>query len=289
MMSNLASDRRLDWRSLVLAMIVILVPGVVQATPLDNGDMRAAVARGRDEPIDALIQNVEHAHPIAMFLLAKRLYDLDQRDEAVFLFYVGQLRWRACLAQYPNCGREPFSRLFETIGPDLNQHAFRDLAAYERMVASVLEWDENHHDDYVTDLAVKERVRHGPREEVEYARAHSDQLRARQEELARTEAIRGDDPYGGDGGAIGGMPQELLTAYDANRFAGFRRNVTTRAEVIAALGRPEWWSTDLNGSSTFGYSYLRVTDVSAVLGMAEQVHVRFNASEILLRVNLPQD
>lgn len=271
-----------------LALGLLMGVGAADATPLDNGNMRAAAVRARDEPIETLLQSVEHAHPIAMLLLAKRLYDLDRRDEAVFWFYVGQLRWRACMA---TCGGgQAFARLHETIGPDLNQHAFRTLPAFQSMVESVLAWDASHHDDYANQPE-KDEARAGLSELVEYAQAHAAELTARQEELAREAAVRGDDPYAGDGGAIMGMPQELLTAYDPERFSAFRRNVTTREEVIGALGRPEWWSTDANGGSTFGYSYLRTTDVTAILGISQQVQVtlEFDASRLLRDITLPRD
>jgi hypothetical protein len=288
-MSELIAKR--SWRGLTLAVALLLGVGGAHATPLDNGGIGAAAVRARDEPIDTLVQSVEHAHPIAMFLLAKRLYDLDRRDEAAFWFYTGQLRWRSCLSGNPSCGgRESFSRLFETIGPDLNQHAFRSIPALSSMIESVLAWDESHHDDYTIDPSAKERTRQGLRELMERTQANAAQLEARNAQLAREAQARGNDPFAGSGGVFMGMPQELLTAYDAERFAAFSRNVTTRDEVIAALGRPEWWTTDANGESTFGYSFMRTTDVSSALGMAErvQVTIEFNASKVFTGVGLPR-
>lgn len=287
--------RGLAWRSLALAFALLLAPSAARAQLFGDGsNLRGDIAIARDQPIDALIHTLEQGrtHPIAMWLLAKRLYDADRRDEAVFWFYLGQLRWRACLHQTPSCGgREQYGRLFETIGPDLNTHGFRSLAALQSTVDAVLTWDESHPDGFATDAAIKEEQRQGIREMVAYAQAHSAELDARHQELAREEAARGGDPYGGEGGAIFGMPQELLTAYDPGRFRVFRRNVTTRDEVIAALGRPEWWSTDGRGASTLGYSYLRATEVTAILGMTERVQVtlEFNASKVLTRVRLPRD
>jgi hypothetical protein len=292
---NSVRRRGLDWRGLVLVFAVLLAPGAAGAQLFGDGaDLRSDIAAARDLPVDELIQTIEQGrtHPIATWLLAKRLYDMDRRDEAVFWFYLGQLRWRTCLRQTPNCGgREPYGRLFETIGPDLNTHGFRSIPALQSTVDAVLAWDESHPDGFATDATIKEQQRQGMREMVAYAQAHSAELDARHEELARQEAARGGDPYGGDGGAIFGMPQELLTAYDAGRFAALRRNVTTRDEVIAALGRPEWWSTDERGASTFGYSYLRATEVTAILGMTERVQVtlEFNAAKVLARVRLPRD
>lgn len=133
LMRKLAGDRRLKWRSLALAFAVLMSPGAAHAQLFrESSAPRNDTAIARDLPIDELIQNLEQGrtHPIAMLLLAKRLYDADRRDEAVFWFYLGQLRWRTCLQQNPSCGgREQYGRLFETIGPDLNTHGFRTLAA----------------------------------------------------------------------------------------------------------------------------------------------------------------
>ncbi|MBI3437937.1 MAG: hypothetical protein HY054_04685 [Proteobacteria bacterium] len=280
-------QRLFGWRSLVLAIAVALGATGAQAQTLGSND----VAIARELPVDDLIRTLDQGrtHPITMLLLAKRLYDLDRRDEAVFWFYAGQLRWRACLRQNPSCGgSEQFGRLFETIGPDLNQHGFRTLAALQSTVNAVLAWDESHPDPFTTDPATKEQQRQGMRDMVAYAQAHSAELDARHAELAREDAARGGDPYGGEGGALFGMPQELLTQYDPTRFAAFRPGVTTRAEVLSALGRPEYWSNDGAGL-TFGYSYLRLTDVSAAIGMSERVQVSivFNRANVLTRVGLP--
>lgn len=286
------SIRSATLRRLALAVAMFcLGANVAQATPLDGGDRRSNILRARDEPLDSLIQNAEHAPPITLVLLAKRLYDVDRRDEAVFWFYVGQLRWRACLIQSRNCDGQTFSRLFETVGPDINQYAFRTIPAFSSMVESVLAWDASHHDDYVTDTAAKEQAREGLRDLITYTQEHAAELTARQEELAREEAARGGDRYASSGGALFGTPPELLHAYDARRFAAFRRGATTRADVLSELGRPEYWSTSDNGTSSFSYSFLRNTEVTAILGMSQivQVTIHFDREHIVSRVTLPSD
>src|SRR5436190_8055163 len=87
-------------------------------------------------PVDSLVRDVERMHPMAMMLLAKRLFDNDRKDDAVFWFYEGQLRWRSLLQQNGSrAGGGPFSesesdrfgRLFETLGPDINGYAAGDV------------------------------------------------------------------------------------------------------------------------------------------------------------------
>lgn len=68
-----------------------------------------------------------------------------RREEAVFSFYAGQLRWRSRLSAHPdqNPTGQPaaFSALFETIGHEVNEWAFGDIPLLQRTIGSVLEWD----------------------------------------------------------------------------------------------------------------------------------------------------
>src|SRR5579872_3010843 len=58
----------------------------------------AALATAKDaetEALDRLIADAPHEHPLAMMVLAHRLFNAGRKDEGVFWFYLGQLRWRA--------------------------------------------------------------------------------------------------------------------------------------------------------------------------------------------------
>ena len=78
------------WRSKTRAafatalVVALLISSNAFASALDGGDRRAAVERGAHEPVAELLHDVEHTHPVAMMLLAKRLFDAARRDEAVF-------------------------------------------------------------------------------------------------------------------------------------------------------------------------------------------------------------
>ena len=272
--------------AIALALVIAcLTTTDTPAEPLHRGDRLAAVARGVNEPLEDLLRHVEHAHPVAMMFLAKRLFDAGRRDEGVFWFYVAQLRWRALLYQTPDHnGQSHFQRLFEQIGPAINPYAFQDLPAFYNMINAVLAWDAAHHDDFVSSREAKARSRQGLTDLVDYTRAHEDETRARQAELAS--ASDPNDPYGGSGGAMFSTPREMLTPYDAGRFNQFRAGQTTREQVVQRLGGPESWSTDRDGTSSFGYSYAGPT----MLGMTRilQVTLRFDARRVLSSVNLPR-
>jgi len=95
---------------------------------------------------DELRKGIEDAHPSTYYALARKLFEEGKKDEAVFWFYEGQLRYRFHLAANP--GLDPsgdpalFSSLSEVIGRPLNEYAFGDLDAFVKTIDRVLEWDE---------------------------------------------------------------------------------------------------------------------------------------------------
>jgi hypothetical protein len=267
----------------VLALASVGPPVNAYGQQLDGGDRSAAARRGAHEPIPDLIHDVEHAHPVAMMLLAKRLFDAGRRDEGVFWFYEAQLRWRSLLSQTSdNAERAQFQRIYEAVGPAINPHAFRDLPKFYAMVNSVLAWDAAHPDDFATDAAAKAHERAGLTDLVTYVRAHTDQLQSQTLETGDP-----SDPYSGNGGAMLSTPLELLTPYAPEQFKQFHVGSTTRDQVVQILGGPEYWSTDRDGTNTIGYSYAG----STLLGMTQimSVTLSFDGHKVLTAVQLPQE
>ena len=102
--------------------------------------------------------------PSEMMLKALPLLQTGRREEAVFWFYAGQLRWRSRLNAHPdqNPIGQPaaFSALFETIGSEVNEWAFGDIPLLQRTIGSVLEWDRMYPDDSIP-ASVAESTRSG--------------------------------------------------------------------------------------------------------------------------------
>lgn len=278
---------RLLLAGLGAAALVFAATPTVAAPPAPT-DMRGAQAYARKAPLDTLAGEADRLHPVAMMLLAKRLYDADRRDEAVFWFYASQLRWRAWLTGPGSREQDQFARLFETLGPDINVHGFCNVDMLLATYARVVEWDETHPDALTPDVATRKSTRDGFLELAESVKARRSEIEAQQG--ARCAKADPKDPYAGDGGAIFGTPQELLKPYDANRFEAFRPGVTTKAEVVKALGKPEWWGTDPDGTSTLGYSYDEKKTAAAILGMSRRVTVSFTfePSRVLKEISLPK-
>lgn len=257
--------------------------------PADSATIEAATAKALKEPLDDLTKDVEHLHPVAMMFLARRLFDAGRQDEAVFWFYEGQLRWRAHLSvNKDRLEIAMFERLHADIGPDINQYAFRDPDKLLATIGKVLDWDASHADDLTPNGPDKDAVRKGLADLKSYIVAHRSEIDKTNAERAAN-APPGDDPYSGSGGALFGTPQEMIANYDPSAFAAFKPGVTTRNDVVKALGKPEWWETEKDGSSAFGYSYNKPDPATAAMGLVPRVTVsfRFDAKKILTAISLP--
>ena len=108
----------------------------------DNGVDPQTVA------LDELIRIVPDQHPSFYYILASRLYAANRKDDAVFWFYAGQLRYRIRLACHPDLApdTEPalFGSLQETVGRPVNEYGFGDLTALPAALERVLACGSRH-------------------------------------------------------------------------------------------------------------------------------------------------
>ncbi|WP_373542600.1 hypothetical protein [Chamaesiphon sp.] len=110
-----------------------------------------AVAISSDRPIDRNTSEVEaklpSAHPTAYYLYAQKLYQAGRRDDAVFWFYVGQLRYRFHLSANPNLPQDGdpaiFASLNATLGQEINEYAGGDPVTWVAAIDRALKWDLN--------------------------------------------------------------------------------------------------------------------------------------------------
>jgi len=100
------------------------------------------------------IQKLPHAkieaalpseHPSAYYGYAARLFHEGRKDDAVFWFYVGQLRYRFHLRANPNLdpSGDPalFSSLSATVGETINVYAGGDVKEWVKAIDRALKWD----------------------------------------------------------------------------------------------------------------------------------------------------
>ena len=82
-------------------------------------------------------------HPAEYYNRAAKLFGEGKRDDAVFMFYLGQLRYRTHLSARgaqlkPDGDPALFSSLSEVVGRPLNEYAFGDIPALVRIIDAVL-------------------------------------------------------------------------------------------------------------------------------------------------------
>ena len=171
----------------LLLAAVLLSPGLAQAQPGIAASAKDAADQSQSQSIEALAAGIEHEHALAALELSKHLWEAGRKDDAVFFFYLGQLRYRAYLSANPNGdpsgGRALFDALMSTMGPSINQYAFGDIQALVATIDRVIAWDDGHADDYATRRA-REDVKAG-------LKKMRDDVIARQDEIRRTRSQNG--------------------------------------------------------------------------------------------------
>jgi hypothetical protein len=91
--------------------------------------------------IEQLRSGIENRHPSCFYILAGKLFAAGKRDEAVFWFYAGQLRYRLYLLVNkdklePSGDPAVFASLSEEIGRPLNEYAFGDIPQLAKTIDS---------------------------------------------------------------------------------------------------------------------------------------------------------
>ena len=106
---------------------------------------------------DQMKAGIEKQHPAAYYVLAGKLFAAGEKDEAVFWFYAGQLRYRFHLAANTNLPQsgDPalFASLSEMLGAPINAYAFGDLAQLVATIDKVLAWDERTGNEFTSKTA----------------------------------------------------------------------------------------------------------------------------------------
>jgi hypothetical protein len=107
---------------LSLCLLLLQTPAVPNQSPADP------LLKMSPEQIK---KGIENQHPIAYYVLAQKLFEGGQKDDAVFWFYAGQLRYRFHVSANP--GLDPsgdpalLASMNESLGRPINEYAFGDL------------------------------------------------------------------------------------------------------------------------------------------------------------------
>nr|WP_314074130.1 hypothetical protein [uncultured Roseococcus sp.] len=142
-------------------------------------------------PSDGALGGLNGQHPSAYYIEATRLLGQGAPDDAVFLFYLGQLRFRTHLTARPERGRAGdgplFGSLSESVGRPINEYAFGDLPALLATLDAVLAYDRQVPDRFTPPSEFPE----AHRQVREGMAAFRENVASRQEEIRRQRQANG--------------------------------------------------------------------------------------------------
>lgn len=134
-------------------------------------------------------QELPASNPANYLLYAQVLWSRGERDQAVFWFYIGELRYRFCLASMKSggqpCDASLFGSLHQEIGSQINLYAGGDPDKWIAEMGKALDWDASHPNGYTpkTTFATDyDKTRSGLEGLRGYVKAHKAELLAAREQ-----------------------------------------------------------------------------------------------------------
>ncbi len=131
------------------------------------------------------VQALAGQHPAEYYKRAGELLKAGKKDDAVFVFYLGQLRYRTFLLAKPSdptADPTLFATLSQVTGKPINQYAFGDIPGLARTIDAVLAYDTAHPDTFISP--------------TEFAKVHADVRNGltamKTKMLAETDRIKAD-------------------------------------------------------------------------------------------------
>jgi hypothetical protein len=114
--------------------------------------------QGAGELPDAEVETkLPASHPASYYAYAKRLFAQGRKDDAVFWFYVGQLRYRFYLLANPQLPRDGdpavMASLNATIGQSINEWAGGDPKSWAANMERALQWDAKNDNGFTSKTA----------------------------------------------------------------------------------------------------------------------------------------
>ena len=99
--------------------------------------------------IENIRENPNEFIPVVLYALSRELFQQGNKDEAMYWFYVAQLRARydanLCM---DNSAKQAVSVLNNEFGPEINQYAFQDIDKLEKTVNKVVEFVRTNTENY---------------------------------------------------------------------------------------------------------------------------------------------
>lgn len=103
----------------------------------------------RKSTIEKVLSKPNSYSPPVLYALSYALYERDRKDEAMFWFYLGQVRATSDARKSLDASAgQAVPVLNQQFGPNINQYAFLDLAKLRTTVEEVVTWDRENKRDY---------------------------------------------------------------------------------------------------------------------------------------------
>ncbi|MGL4243267.1 MAG: hypothetical protein ACRCTI_19315 [Beijerinckiaceae bacterium] len=113
---------------------------------------QACRAAAQSSASQAAARSLAGKHPAEYYKRAAELLQSGQRDDAVFVFYLGQLRYRTHLAARPDLKRDGdpalFASLSEVVGRPVNEYAFGDMPRLLATLDDIMVFDRANPDRF---------------------------------------------------------------------------------------------------------------------------------------------
>jgi TPR repeat protein len=139
-------------------------------------DKAAALDPVHFAPVDQVIAGIDKQPGLTAILLSERLLAANRPDDAVFWYYVGQLRGRMEAASDSDAA-QAYGAIFATVGPMINEYAAGDVDKLAATIDQVLAWDAAHPPAHIVS-SVREKERQGLADLRTYFLKNKDQVRA---------------------------------------------------------------------------------------------------------------
>jgi hypothetical protein len=125
--------------------ILLSLLGLAFAACADQG-----IATAKKYPVP---EHLNDEHPVGYWSHSQKLVQAKNMEDATFLFYAGQLRYRIfldCEAAKPSPeDHQAFGALLASYSPVINNWAWKDLESLIQTIDDVLVWDEVTEDGFV--------------------------------------------------------------------------------------------------------------------------------------------
>ena len=103
----------------------------------------------KKQAVETIVNNPNDFNPPVLYSLSRELFLQGDKDNAIFWFYVAQLRARydanLCM---DNSAKQAVSVLNNEYGPDINKYAFQDIDKLEKTVNKVVDFVRSNNENY---------------------------------------------------------------------------------------------------------------------------------------------